>query len=478
MNKKQMKILKLQEDFRDTLENEFVKIKQNTEIKILDVKLVGQLGCENKTNGQGLQDCLFEVEREVIEEGTDGKTNKKVVINYYLGSDCIAGALETKKPIYSSRFENLEPEKLKAVNDLLNRTTEKEIEDNSLNKLQRQEVSEILTAYLGRKVTEEEVEKIINNMDSNEIQEIKKEKEIKDGEENTLSKNQKEKIGVSGIQRIELDEVVDGEETLGKKLDLEDYTSLEVINTERVNDIASDIKRNNTAYSIVGMKKDGTAKVLNEEFELDHTTGNNGSRQQSKIRADGTATRDNKDVSVYTRKSNGVSIGFENDQGIVNAFYYEKTVEENENVGIQIETSKTEIIEIETKQIMDRDKGIYQKDKVQDEIKEHTDNECSLEDEKDFDGDSSTGTHEHVEDGNKLSNGKSLADIVLEIYNYENDTGEEKIKELFTKQEIEEKFLRELAKDRENLSLEQIIENVKEEMNEDAEILTKEHDRR
>lgn len=477
MNRRQMEVLKLQEDFRDTLENELLKNqKQNIKVKILDIKLVGQVGDKDKTNRQDLQEYLFEIEKEVLEEGTDGKIDKKVVMNYYLGKDCIAGALETKKPIYSNRFENLEPEKLDAVNALLNRTTEQEIENNSLNKLQRQEISEILTAHLGRKVTEEEVEKIINSMDRNDIQELKKEQEIKDGEENTLSKNQKEKVGVSGIQRIDLDELVDGEETLGKKLDLEDYTSLEVINTEKVNDIAPDIKRNNTAYSIVGMKKDGTAKVLNDEFELDHTTGNNGSRQQSKIRADGTATRDNKDVSVYTRKSNGVSIGFENEQGVVNAFYYEKTAEENENVGIQIETSKTKIIQVETKQIMDRDRGMYQKDYVQDEIKEHTDNGCSPKDEKDFDGDSSTGTHEHGE--NELSNGKSLEEVVLEIYNYENENGEEKIKELFTKQEIEEKFLRELAEGRERLSLEQIIENVKEEMNEDAEILTKEHDRR
>lgn len=68
-----------------------------------------------------------------------------------------------------------------------------------------------------------------------------------------------------------------------------------------------------------------------------------------------------------------------------------------------------------------------------------------------------------------------MEDIVLEIYNYENEEWEEKIKELFTEDEVKDKFLRELKENEENISLEQIIENVKEEMNEDAEIFTREH---
>lgn len=87
-----------------------------------------------------------------------------------------------------------------------------------------------------------------------------------------------------------------------------------------------------------------------------------------------------------------------------------------------------------------------------------------------------TITHEHAENyGDNLSNGRTVEDIVLEIYNYENEEGEEKIKELFTEDEVKDKFLRELKENEENISLEQIIENVKEEMNEDAEIFTREH---
>ena len=60
-------------------------------------------------------------------------------------------------------------------------------------------------------------------MDENEIEELKKEKEVeKDKDENDLSKKQAEKIKVNGIQKADLNKKVDGKETLGKRLDLEE----------------------------------------------------------------------------------------------------------------------------------------------------------------------------------------------------------------------------------------------------------------
>ena len=137
--------------------------------------------------------------------------------------------------------------------------------------------------------------------------------------------------------------------------------------------------------------------MLNDEFEMDKSVGNGATRNQTKVRADSTATRDNKDVSVYTRKSNGMSIGCENDMGNVNMFLYQKTKEENENVGIQIETSKTQVIPVETREIMNKNRGTYQGDKVQDETQEHTDEGCKPKDVKDFDGDKNTGTHVDID---------------------------------------------------------------------------------
>ena len=468
MNQKERDILKLEESFKDTIENDILNQQtENKRIEIKDIKLVGQINWKDKINGKDISDNVFIVEKQIIEIDEQGKERITEQKSYYLGDKCIAGDLGNGEMIYKETFAISEPDKLKAINDLLEITPEEEIENNSMNKLQTKEITDILTAHLGREVTEDEVEKMLEDMDKQELEELKEEKGKDDEKKDILSKKQADKIKVNGIQKVDLNKKVDGKETLGKRLDLNGYENMYVVYSENVDEITAGEKRNNTTYSLVGVKSDGTAKVLNDEFEMDSTVGNGGTREQTKIRANSTATRDNKDMSVYTRKSNGMSIGCENDMGNVNMFLYQKTIEENENVGIQIETSQTPVIPIETREIMNRNKGIYQKEKVQDEIQEHTDKGCSPKDVKDFDGDENTETHEHID----------IVYYVQDILNYENEDGETKIKEVFTEKEVEDKLLRELKENSETMSKEQIVENVKKEMNLDAENLEREHKR-
>lgn len=468
MNQKERNILKLEESFKDTIENDILNQQtENKRIEIKDIKLVGQINWKDKINGKDISDNVFIVEKQIIEIDEQGKERITEQKNYYLGDKCIAGDLGNGEMIYKETFAISEPDKLKAINDLLEITPEEEIENNSMNKLQTKEIADILTAHLGREVTEDEVEKMLEDMDKQELEELKEEKCKDDEKKDILSKKQADKIKVNGIQKVDLNKKVDGKETLGKRLDLTGYENMYVVYSENVDEITAGEKRNNTTYSLVGVRSDGTAKVLNDEFEMDSTVGNGGTREQTKIRANSTATRDNKDMSVYTRKSNGMSIGCENDMGNVNMFLYQKTIEENENVGIQIETSQTPVIPIETREIMNRNKGIYQKEKVQDEIQEHTDKGCSPKDVKDFDGDENTETHEHID----------IVYYVQDILNYENEDGETKIKEVFTEKEVEDKLLRELKENSETMSKEQIVENVKKEMNLDAENLEREHKR-
>lgn len=472
MNQKEREILKLEESFRDIIENDILKQQtENKKIKIKDIKFIGSAEWKDKINGQERADVVFIVEKEIIEKSEDGKERVTEQKSYYLGDKCVAGELGNGEIIYGETFATSEPDKMEAIKDLLEKTPEEEIENNSMNKLQTKEIAEVLTAHLGRKVKENEVEKLLEEMDKQELEGLSEKKEQenngKEKKKNTLSKKQADKIKVNGIQKVDLNKKVDGKETLGKRLDLNGYENMYVVYSENVDEITSGEKRNNTTYSLVGVKSDGTAKVLNDEFEMDKTVGNGATREQTKIRANNTATRDNKDMSVYTRKSNGMSIGCENDMGNVNMFLYQKTVEENENVGIQIETSQTPVIPIETREIMNRNKGIYQKEKVQDEIQEHTDEGCMPKDVKDFDGDENTESHEHFD----------LEYFVQEILNYENEQGEEQIKEVFTENEVRDKLLRELKENGDKLPQEQIIENVKKEMNLDAENIEREHKR-
>ena len=455
MNQKERKILKLEESFRDTIENDILKQQtENKKIKIKDIKLVGSAEWNDKINGQKRADVVLIVEKEITEKDENGKERTTEQKNYYLGIKCIAGTLGNNQIIYNNTFAISEPDKMKAINELLEATPEEEIEKNSMNKLQTKEMAEILSAHLGRTVAEEEVQKLMEDMDKQEIEELSEEREEQEEKEPEEKKNK-------------LNKKVDGKQTLGNRLDLKGYESMYVVYSENVEEITPGTKKNNTTYSLVGVKSDGTATVLNDEFEMDKSVGNGATRNQTKVRADSTATRDNKDVSVYTRKSNGMSIGCENDMGNVNMFLYQKTKEENENVGIQIETSKTQVIPVETREIMNKNRGTYQGDKVQDEIQEHTDEGCKPKDVKDFDGDENTVTHEHFD----------LEYYVQEILNYENDQGEEQIKEVFTANEVREKLLRELKEKGNQLSQDQIIQGVKEEMNLDAENLEREHKR-
>lgn len=472
MNQKERNILRLEESFKDTIENDILNQQtENKRIEIKDIKLVGQITWKDKINGKDISDNVFIVEKQIIEIDEEGKERITEQKSYYLGDKCVAGELGNGEILYGETFAISEPDKMDAIKDLLERTPEEGIENNSINKLQIKEMAEVLSAYLGRTIKEEEAQKTLEDMNKEELEELFEEKEQenvgKEKKKNELSEKQAEKIKVNGIQRADLSQNVDGIETLGKRLDLYGYQYIYVVYSENVNEINPNAKRNDTTYSLIGMKNDGTAKVLNDEFEMDSSVGNNASKVQTRINADGTATRDSKDSSVFVRKSNGMTIGCRNDGGIVRMSLGQKTIEENEITSTEIRTSKTGYIPIQTREIFNRNKGVRQIDKIQDEVKEHTDEGCTPKDVRDFDGDETTETHEHFD----------LEYYVQEILNYENEQGEEQIKEVFTANEVRDKLLRELKENGDKLPQEQIIENVKKEMNLDAENLEREHKR-
>ncbi len=469
MNQKEREILILEENFRDTIENDIAKNQsENKKTEIKDIKLVGQATWKDKISGKNISDNVFIVEKEIIETDENGKERVTEQKSYYLGNRCVAGTLGNYEIVYNKSFAESEIDKQKAINDLIDKISEKEIEKNSMNKLKTEEMKEILTEYLGRKITEEELPSLLEKMDNQEIEEVQgkiKNKENKEEENNKLSKKQTDKIKVNQVQRIDLEQKADGVKELGKKLDLDGYRYIYVVYSENVKEIKQDENINNTTYSLVGIKDDGTASVMNNEFEMDKTVGNNAGRLQTKIKANGTATRDNKDSSVFVRKSNGMTIGCENDMGTVRVSLGQKTLQENENTEIELRTSNTGYIPIETRRVFKGDKGIYQIDKIQDKVEEHTQNGCKPKDVRDFDGDENTETHEHID----------MDYYVQDILNYENEEGEEKIKEVFTEKGVKDKLLRELEKSKDKLTVEQIIENVKIEMNSDAENFEREH---
>jgi len=214
MNQKEKETLKLEESFKDTIENDI--LKQNTEnkkIKIKDIKLVGQATWKDKINGKDISENVFIVEKEIIETDENKKERITEQKSYYLGNKCIAGTLGNNEIIYNETFANSEQDKLKAINELLETTPEEQIENNSMNKLRTKEIAEVLSVQLGRKIEEDEVQKTLEDMDKQEIEELKEEKTKNKDKNNELTKKQADKIKVNQLQRVDLSQKADGKET-------------------------------------------------------------------------------------------------------------------------------------------------------------------------------------------------------------------------------------------------------------------------
>ena len=472
MDFNQKQIDELEEKLKDTIESE--NINENRQIKIQNVKFIGRIPVENKANGQIRFENVFIVDKEIIETDNGKEIRSTEQSSIYLGDKCIAGKIGDMDYIYNPKFEEENQDLENSINELVKNDLEKEEKDEN-EKIQENE--------------EEIIKEQENQEDLTQENTKQKDKDEEQKEPEKISKKQEKNIEIKSIQEVDLETVVDGTETLAKRLDLPEYSKLYVIYSDNVKDVMHENKRNNTTFSLVGVTKDGKAKVLNDEFEIDPTSGINGEKTQTKIKADGEATRDDKDLSVYKRKTNGIDIGCERDIDSVNVYMYQKTLEKNENVGIQIETSKTPVIKLETKEVMDRYKGMYQADNIQNEIQEHTDANCNPKDVKDYDGDDTTETHEHVgdivvkesdveetsDDGIYVQESEiEIDEKTNEILNYENKYGEKEIKEQFTYDEVKEELEKQIENNEKNKSgktIEQIVEEVKENMDYDAQML-------
>lgn len=460
MNQREKEILQIEESFKDIIENDLVKEnegKENVKIIIKDIYYPGQATWTDKINGKSISEKVFIVEFEEVQEGEGKKQYTKTFRRYYLGERCVAADIGDGKPYYKA----IEQDKINAINELLDKVNYKSLEENSLNNLQQKELAEVLSEYLGVKVSKEDVEKTLQKMDSDELEQIKKDKRGKRQESNLTEKQVEKLEKINGIQKINLNRLVDGKQTLGKRLHLEEYEEIYIIHSEKAKDISGNSKSNinNTAYSLIGMKKDGKAKILNDEFEMDKTVGNNSSKMQTKIHANGEASRDNKSISSYTRKGakDNVGLNIENNQGYIDVYFTAgKTREENENVSIQIETSQTQRVHIETREVFNKNKGERQIDNVQDEIQEHTDKGCTPEG-IDINGNEDS-SHIHLSE-------EELNKYTKEIFEYGD------ISEIFTEDEVRERLERELNEKDDDLSLEELIKKIKYEMDLDAQNL-------
>ena len=141
MDQKKQEILKIEESFKDTLENELKENNtQNKITEIKDIKYVGKATWQDKINGKPISEKVFLVNIQIKEIDEEGKERITEQESCYLENECIGGTIGKNQMIFKPTFANSEPDKMKAINDLFDKTSEQEIENNSMNNLQRKEL--------------------------------------------------------------------------------------------------------------------------------------------------------------------------------------------------------------------------------------------------------------------------------------------------------------------------------------------------
>ena len=141
MNQKEKEVLKIEESFKDTIENDIYKNNtQNKKVEIKDIKYIGEATWQDKVNGKPISDKVFLVDVEIKEIDDEGKERTTEQTKCYLEDNCIGGTIGEGEMLFKSTFEYSEPHKMQSVNELLEKTSEQEIENNSMNKLQNKEL--------------------------------------------------------------------------------------------------------------------------------------------------------------------------------------------------------------------------------------------------------------------------------------------------------------------------------------------------
>ena len=167
-----------------------------------------------------------------------------------------------------------------------------------LNKIEKAELEEIAKA-LG--IDENDIKAMSSMELAQKIEEkqdtkINPEEDDEQEEEKQLNKEETKKI-TDGKQEIKLGTKVDEYKTLGQALDLNEseYSKVVIVYSDKLKQIQDESEPiNNTTYSFVAIKKDGTAQIINDRLRVDPRSGNNSFKDALKIDADKTARKDDK----------------------------------------------------------------------------------------------------------------------------------------------------------------------------------------
>ena len=421
----------------DDMKEIYQSVEENVKI---DIKCLG--------NPENKDECLFEV---MIDD--DGSISYEYY-NYEL--EQVAKQLENGNMELVGKYRDI-PSILEQIEDL-----------KSKDELSLEEMETV------RRVAEEndiEVDELYELDLSQELQKDEKsQEETQEEAQEEISATKQEDLRGYVKAEMETSQMIDGRETLGKRLGLEEYSKIYVVYSDKVDQVQDEegktSSRNNTSYALIGVRKDGTAKVLSDsEFEIDKSSGINPDDKHIRQNDDNTIEQSNDILTRYKRVHGEESIAIRRDQNGRVMTYFEpgRTREENMAVGTVIEDSHTRReyeggTQVETRKILSRSQGTRNLDKVQDEVEDEL--------EKDRD---------EILDPEQADGRNIITTDYIEMY-INNATEElmkdDDIKDIFTREEVEnilsDKIYLSSISSKEDLD--KIKEDVKWEMSADAQM--------
>ena len=368
MREIERKILDIELDFKDTLENDR-KQAHNMETQIKDVIYVGDAKWTDRLNGKMVQDKLFIVTKNVLIKNEKGQViDKKEVKNYYLGDKCIGGFMDVKNPIFNEYFENSEPQKVDAIKNLLDKVSLEELEERSLNTLQKKYMQE-LSEQLG--IPEEEILEM-EEVDLDEELPIEQELENKEDEnQKVLNSRKLENLDIK--EETSLHQEIKGE-TLGQRLGLEKvgiYGAEKLVRISKSQLSSED--RKGISSSVIDVmavvRKDGSAVILGDNvLKVNSREGTNPTQEN--------LTLDNNDASIDKEmnttsyeivQGNGreyLSIGYDENSG-KEIKYSMYSHQEGQYVDVELETNRTFYQDPRVREFLrDRNEGIHEADEI------------------------------------------------------------------------------------------------------------------
>lgn len=418
--------------------------KELPENKVLNIKYLGKIEINNEP-----KDIYLVLEQKQKDDGS------KIEIERYCTEDGeVLGGNNN-----SDQFNFITPnEKYKDVEGLvesLQSLDKQGILD--LNEIEQERLEQV-AKELG--ITVEEIKKISEidsekTVEDNEKENLEKDKNP-DKEKKTLSKKQAESISTK--QEIKTEQKVTDKDTMASLLNVQGkgYRKIAIVYSDKFKEAG-----NTTKFSFVGIKQDGSAEKIDT---IEQAYGTNPTKNVHSVNRDGSKIEEEKVNSIFKIKGKtetqiAVDIG---NMGTIEPSLVRTPAQDNEEaISIPIETSNIRPTTRETRELMNRNRNTRVKEEIQ-RTEAHEKLGCEDFSIKDIDDNLNNNTHEHQEFSEEYLD-KCASEILSES---------ETIANTYNSRDVKAYLKRYLENDNETIDTEDLINNVSEEMEQEAE---KEH---